>query len=69
MTPGLDRRSRLQTDHSVLGIDYLFVDNTNQTDLYVHFIFPPSAAQCAKLTSDQVSITATLGDAPSVASR
>lgn len=67
MMPGLDRRSRLHTDHSVLGIDYVFVDNTNQTDLYIHFISPPSAAQQAELTAQRVSITATRGDAPPVA--
>lgn len=69
MTPGLDRRRMLQLDHTVVGIDYLFVDNTNQTDLYVHFVFPPSAAQQAQLTIDRVSITATGGDAPPVGIR
>jgi hypothetical protein len=69
VTPGLDRRRALQLDHSVVGIDYLFVDNTNQTDLYVHFVFPPSAAQQAQLTAARVSITATAGDAPPVAIR
>ena len=66
MTPGLDRRSRLLTDHTVLGIDYLFVDPGTQTDLYIHFIFPPSAAQITQLTIDRVSIIATAGDAPPV---
>lgn len=66
MTPGLDRRSRLLTDHSVLGIDYLFVDPGTQTDLYVHFISPPSAAQAGQLTAERVSIIATAGDAPPV---
>ena len=69
MTPGLDRRRALQLDHSVVGIDYLFVDNTTQTDLDVHFVFPPSPAQQAQLTADRVSITATAGDAPPVAVR
>ena len=69
MTPGLDRRRALQLDHTVVGIDFLFVDNTNQTDLYVHFVFPPSAAQQAQLTAARVSITATAGDAPPVAVR
>jgi hypothetical protein len=63
---GLDRRSRLLSDHSVVGIDYLYVDPANQTDLDVHFIFPPSVAQQALLTADRVTITATAGDAPPV---
>jgi hypothetical protein len=69
VTPGLDRRSELLSNHTVVGIDYLFVDNTNQTDLYVHFVFPPSLAQQAQLTADRVSITAIAGDAPPVAVR
>jgi hypothetical protein len=69
VTPGLDRRRELQLNHTVVGIDYLFVDNTNQTDLYVHFVFPPSPAQQAQLTKERVSITATAGDAPPVAVR
>jgi len=69
VTPGLDRRRVLQTDHTVVGIDFLFVDPANQTDLYVHFVFPPSAAQQAQLTLERVSITATLGDAPPVVVR
>lgn len=66
MKPGLDRRSSLRSDHSVVGIDYLVVDVTNQTDLYVHFVSPPSAAIQAQLTPQQVSITATNNDAPAV---
>ena len=67
MTAGIDRRSRLLTDHSVIGIDYLYVDTATQTALDVHFISPPSAAQQAALTADRVSITATLGDASPIA--
>jgi len=69
VTPGLDRRRELQANHAVVGIDYLFVDPTNQTDLYVHFVSPPSAAQQAQLTAARVSIAATAGDAPPVAVR
>ena len=67
MITGIDRRSRLLTDHSVIGIDYLYVDTATQTALDVHFISAPSAAQQAALTAGLVSITATLGDAASVA--
>lgn len=66
MIPGIDRRSALLTDHSVVGIDYLFVDPGTQTDLYVHFISPPTAAQQAELTAERMSITASDGDAPDV---
>ena len=68
MIPGIDRRSVLHDpgQKTFIGIDYLYVDNANQTDLYIHFIPPPSAAQQAQLTADRVSITATLGDAPPV---
>jgi hypothetical protein len=62
----IDRRSRLLTDHSVIGIDYLYVDPATQTALDVHFISPPSAAQQTGLTADLVSITAPLGDAAPV---
>ena len=30
MTPGIDRRSPLHTNPSVIGIDYLFVDTATQ---------------------------------------
>jgi hypothetical protein len=67
VTGPIDRRSRLLTDHSVLGIDYLYVDTATQTALDVHFMSPPSAAQQARITADLVSITAPLGDAAPVA--
>ena len=63
----LDRRAALQANATILGVDYLYVDVTNQVDLYVHFIRPPSPAQQAKLTIDRVSIVATATDAPDVA--
>jgi hypothetical protein len=66
MIPGIDRRNALHTNAGVLGIDYLFVDPATQTDLDVHFLAPPTAAQQAKLTADRVSIVATAGDAPPV---
>jgi hypothetical protein len=63
---GLDRRSYLQLNSTVVGLDYIFVDATNQTDVYVHFIGPPTIAQQSEITRERVSITATAGDAPRV---
>ena len=69
MIPGIDRRFRLQGNLAILGIDYLLVDNSSQTDLDIHFISPPTVAQQARLTADLVSIAAARGDAPPVAVR
>jgi hypothetical protein len=67
MTPGLNRRDALLTNHSVLGIDYLFVHDDTQTVIDVHFIVPPTPAQQGQLTPDKLSIVATAGGAPAVA--
>jgi hypothetical protein len=69
MTLALDRRAVLQSSITILGIDYLLVDNAHQTDLDVHFLRPPSAAEQARLTPDLVTIRAAHGDAPPVAVR
>lgn len=66
MKPGLDRRSYLQLNSTVVGLDYIFVDATNQSDVYVHFIGPPTPAQQNQITKERISITATAGDAPKV---
>ncbi len=59
MITGIDRAARLLTDHSVIGIDYLYVDTASQTALDVPLHLGALGAQQAALTAGLVSITAT----------
>ena len=66
MIAGRDRRSALHANSDVLGIDFLAVDPGTQTQLDVHWLAAPSAAQQALLGADRISIVATDGAAPPI---